>query len=217
MYKTASVCWRFDGCHAGSVSATVSELAGFVAFAFVGTVSPGPNNAVLWASGLSFGFRRTLPHVLGTALGMGTLVVSVAAGLGALIEAVPAAEVVLKVVGSMYLLYLAYRVATSGSMTPTRVSGPLTVWQAIGFQWANPKAWIFVIATVGTFLPPQFGRIVGVALVTAMLMIIVVGTSSIWAAGGAALGRLIQDERRRRVLNLTLAVLLVASVVLIWE
>ena len=217
MYKTAATSSRFDGCHARPVSASVNELAGFVAFAFVGTVSPGPNNAVLWASGLSFGFRRTLPHVLGTALGMGTLVVSVAAGLGALIEAVPAAEVVLKVVGSLYLLYLAHRVATSGRMTQTRVSEPFTVWQAVAFQWANPKAWIFVIATVATFLPPQFGRIVGVALVTTMLMIIVVGTSSIWAAGGAALGRLIQEERRRRVLNLTLAVLLVASVVLIWE
>jgi threonine/homoserine/homoserine lactone efflux protein len=217
MYKTAAASSRFDVLHAGPASASVNELAGFVAFAFVGTVSPGPNNAVLWASGLSFGFARTLPHVLGTALGMGTLVVSVAAGLGALIEAVPAAEVALKVVGSVYLLYLAYRVARSGSMTPTRVSGPLTLWQAIGFQWANPKAWIFVIATVATFLPPQFGRIVGVALVTTMLMIIVVGTSSIWAAGGAALGRLIQDERRRRVLNVALAALLVASVVLIWE
>ena len=129
----------------------------------------------------------------------------------------PASKVVLKVVGSVYLLHLAYRVATSGSMTPTRVSGPLTLWQAIGFQWANPKAWIFVVATVATFLPPQFARVVGVALVTSTLMIIVVGTSSIWAAGGAALGRLIQDERRRRVLNLALAVLLVASVVLIWE
>ena len=82
----------------------------FVAFAFVGTVSPGPNNTLLWASGMRFGFRRTLPHVVGTAIGMGALVVGVAAGIGAILDAVPAAEIALKVVGSAYLLYVAYHV-----------------------------------------------------------------------------------------------------------
>jgi len=113
----------------------VSQLVALLAFAFVGTVSPGPNNTVLWASGLRFGFRRTVPHVLGTALGIGLLVVAVAAGIGALFEVVPAAEVVLKVVGSLYLLYVAYLVLGSGGIGRTEVSDPLSIWQAIAFQW----------------------------------------------------------------------------------
>ena len=140
----------------------MSELVALLAFAFVGTVSPGPNNTVLWASGLRFGFRRTVPHVLGTALGIGLLVVAVAAGIGALFEVVPAAELVLKVVGSLYLLYVAYLVLGSGGIGRTEVSDPLSVWQAIAFQCVNPKAWIFAIAAVGTFLPAALPWIVGV-------------------------------------------------------
>jgi threonine/homoserine/homoserine lactone efflux protein len=194
----------------------MNDLVGLVAFAFVGTVSPGPNNTVLWASGLRFGFRRTVPHVLGTALGIGALVVGVAAGIGALFEAVPAAELVLKVVGSLYLLYVAYLVLGSVGVGRTEVSNPFSLWQAIAFQWVNPKAWIFVIAAAGTFLPPALPWLVGVVVLTGTLMIVVIGSSSIWAAGGAGLGRMIDDERVRRVVSITLAFLLVASVVLLW-
>lgn len=194
----------------------MSELVALVPFAFVGTVSPGPNNTVLWASGLRFGFRRTIPHVLGTALGIGVLVVGVAAGIGALLEAVPAAELLLKVVGSLYLLYVAYLVLGSGGIGRTEVSNPLTVWQAIAFQCVNPKAWIFAIAAVGTFLPPGLPWVVGVAVLAGILMAVVVGSSSIWAVGGAALGRVVDDERTRRIISIGLAAMLVASVALLW-
>ena len=90
------------------------ELVALAFFAFVGTVSPGPNNTLLWASGMRYGFRHSLPHVVGTAIGMGVLTLGVAAGIGAILDAVPAAEVVLKVVGSAYLLYIAYLVLGSG-------------------------------------------------------------------------------------------------------
>jgi threonine/homoserine/homoserine lactone efflux protein len=194
----------------------VSELVALLSFAFVGTVSPGPNNTVLWASGLRFGYRRTVPHVLGTALGIGLLVMAVAAGIGALFEVVPAAELVLKVVGSLYLLYVAYLVLGSGGIGRAEVSDPLSVWQAIAFQCVNPKAWIFAIAAVGTFLPGTLPWIVGVLALTATLMVVVVGSSSIWAVGGAALGSVVDDERTRRVISIGLASLLVASVALLW-
>ena len=194
----------------------MSELVALLAFAFVGTVSPGPNNTVLWASGLRFGYRRTVPHVLGTALGIGLLVVAVAAGIGALFEVVPAAELVLKIVGSLYLLYVAYLVLGSGGIGRTQISDPLSVLQAIAFQCVNPKAWIFAIAAVGTFLPAALPWIVGVLVLTTTLMVVVVGSSSIWAVGGAALGRVVDDERTRRVISIGLASLLVASVALLW-
>ncbi len=190
------------------------ELVGLLAFAFVGTVSPGPNNAVLWASGLRFGWRPTVPHVVGTAIGMGAIIVGVAAGIGAALHAIPAAETALKVVGSLYLLYIAFLVARGGTVKRADVAAPLTVWQAVWFQCLNPKAWIFSLAAVATFLPE--GRPMAVVTFTAVLMAVVVVSASIWAAGGVALGHVLDDERSRRAVSIILAVLLVASVALIW-
>jgi threonine/homoserine/homoserine lactone efflux protein len=194
----------------------VNEVAGLVAFAFVGSVSPGPNNAILWASGLSFGFRRTVPHVAGTAVGIGALVVAVAAGIGALFEAAPAAEIALKIAGSAYLLLIAYRLLGTGGIGRADVSEPFTVRQAVTFQWVNPKGWVFAVAAVGTFLPPGVPLPVATGTLTGVLMAVVVVSSAIWAAGGAALGRIVDGERSRRVVSVTLAVLLVASVASIW-
>jgi threonine/homoserine/homoserine lactone efflux protein len=194
----------------------VNELAGLVAFAFVGSVSPGPNNAILWAAGLSFGVRRTIPHVAGTAIGIGALVVAVAAGIGALFEALPSAELGLKLAGSAYLLLIAYRLLGSGGVGRTDVSEPFTLRQAVAFQWVNPKAWVFAVAAVGTFLPPRLPVLVATATLVGVLMAVVVVSSGIWAAGGAALGRIVDGERSRRVVSLVLAALLAASVALIW-
>lgn len=208
---------RLDGCRAETRRRRIVKvLAAFVAFAFVGTVSPGPNNTLLWASGMRFGFRHTLPHVIGTAIGMGALVVGVALGIGAILDAVPAAETTLKVVGSAYLLYVAYLVLRSGRVGASDISHPLTFWQGFAFQWVNPKAWVFVIAAVGAFVPPTLSRPAGVAALSAILMVIVIGSASAWAAGGAGLGQMVEVQRTRRVINIVLALLLVASVALLW-
>jgi threonine/homoserine/homoserine lactone efflux protein len=191
------------------------DLLGLIAFAFAGSASPGPNNTLLWASGMGFGFRRTIPHVAGTAIGIGVLAVAMAAGLGVLLDEVPAVEVVLKVAGSVYLLVLAVLVLGGGTVGGTVSSHPLTVWQASAFQFVNPKAWIFAIAAVGTFFPADRTPL-AVIVLTGSLLIVVVLSSSIWGAGGAALGRVIEDERTIRIVNLVLAALLVASVTLIW-
>lgn len=194
----------------------MNELAGLVAFAFVGSVSPGPNNTILWASGMQFGFRRTAPHVLGTALGIGGLVLGVAAGVGTFLDAVPAAEVTLKVLGSAYLLYVAYRVLGGGVVGQAEVARPLTLRQGIVFQCLNPKAWIFALAAVGAFLPSERSRFAGVALLTGILMIVVTGSSALWAIGGVAIGRVVESDRVRRGIQIALAALVVASVALIW-
>jgi threonine/homoserine/homoserine lactone efflux protein len=194
----------------------LNELAALVAFAFVGSFSPGPNNAVLWASGISFGFRRTIPHVLGGALGVGALVVGVAAGIGAFLEAVPATALALKMAGSVYLLYVAWRVAGSGVIARAEAAHPLGVWQAAVFQWLNPKAWVFAVALAGTFIPEDVAAPAGIALLTGVVIAVVVVSFTIWAAGGAALARFVDDERRRRLASLVLAALIVASVVFLW-
>jgi threonine/homoserine/homoserine lactone efflux protein len=204
-----------DGIEAGSPP-VLNEVAALVAFAFAGSFSPGPNNAVLWASGISFGFRRTIPHVIGGALGVGVLVVGVAAGIGAFLEAVPAVALALKVAGSVYLLYVAYRVAGSGAIVQSEAAHPLQVWQAAVFQWLNPKAWVFAIALVGTFLPENLHRPAGIAFLTGVVVVVVSVSFTIWAAGGAALTRFVADARRRRIVSLVLAALIVASIVLLW-
>lgn len=194
----------------------MNELVALVGFAFAGSVSPGPNNTVLWASGLRFGLRRTLPHVLGTAIGIGLLMVGMAAGIGVLLEAAPVAELTLKLIGSAYLLYVAFLVVGAGGVGRSDVSHPLSLRQGVVFQCLNPKAWIFAVAAVGTFLPPDLPRPAGIVLLTTISMVVVVASSAVWAAGGAALGRVVDDERRRRAVSIALAVLLVASVALIW-
>jgi threonine/homoserine/homoserine lactone efflux protein len=194
----------------------MGELIGLLLFGFVGSVSPGPNNTLLWASGMRFGLRETVPHVVGTALGIGLLVVGVAAGIGALLEAAPVAEVGLKVVGSAYLLYVAYLVVGSGGIGRAETSRPLNVRQAIVFQCVNPKAWVFALAAVGTFLSDDLPIALAVLVLTTILMVVVAGSSWLWAAGGSALGRVVDDQRTMRVISIVLAVLLLVSVALIW-
>jgi threonine/homoserine/homoserine lactone efflux protein len=195
----------------------MNELLGLVGFAFVGSITPGPNNSLLLASGTRFGFGRTVPHVAGTAVGMGALVLAVAGGVGVVLEAVPAAEVALKVAGSAYLLYLAFRIASSrGGGGGMVVSRPLGVLSGAAFQFANPKAWLFALAAVGAFLPPGLAPVAAGLAVAATSAVVILGTAAVWAAGGAGLRRL-DDGRAQRAVNVALALVLAASVAFIWR
>jgi threonine/homoserine/homoserine lactone efflux protein len=194
----------------------MSELLGLVGFAFVGSITPGPNNALLWASGIRFGFRRTVRHVAGTAVGMATLILAAAGGIGVLLMAVPGADLALKLIGSAYLLYLAVRIASSRRDGQTAVSRPLGVLHAAAFQFANPKAWLFALAAVGTFLPPDLTPVAAALMVAATSAVVILGTAAVWAAGGAALTRVVDDGRAQRAVAVALAVVLAASVAFIW-
>jgi threonine/homoserine/homoserine lactone efflux protein len=194
----------------------MDRLLGLVGFVFVVSITPGPNNALLWASGLRFGFRRTTRHVAGTAVGMAALVLAMAAGIGVLLTEVPGAEVALKVVGSAYLLHLAVRIATSHGGGRTVASRPLGVLHAAAFQFANPKAWLFGLTAVGTFLPRQLAPVPAALAVAATSAVIILGTAAAWAAGGAALNRLVDGGPAQRAVSLALALVLAASVALIW-
>jgi threonine/homoserine/homoserine lactone efflux protein len=195
---------------------SLSKLPGLVAFAFVSSVTPGPNNTVLWASGAQFGFRPTLPHVIGTSLGIGAMASAVAAGLGFFVTDFPQAEFVLRVGGSLYLLYLAYQITNSGAISRPEAARPLSLGQAIVFQCLNPKAWIFVLAAVSVFRPADLPIVVGYALVILTMMLIVFPTAAAWAAGGTFISRVITNDRARRALSFGLAVVVAAMVVDLW-
>jgi threonine/homoserine/homoserine lactone efflux protein len=194
----------------------MDRLLGLAGFVFVVSITPGPNNALLWASGLRFGFRRTTRHVAGTAVGMAALVLAMAAGIGVLLTEAPGAELALKVAGSAYLLYLAVRIALSRGGDRTVASRPLGVLHAAAFQLANPKAWLFGLTAVGTFLPRQLAAVPAALAVAATSAVIILGTAAVWAAGGAALNRLVDGGPAQRAVSLVLALVLAASVALIW-
>ena len=168
----------------------MSQLLGLAGFALVGSITPGPNNSLLLASGSRFGFRRTAPHVAGTAIGMGALVFAVAGGVGVVLLAVPGIDLALKVVGSAYLLYLAARILGSRGAGATVAARPLGLLGGVGFQFANPKGWLFALAAAGTFLPPGLMPLAGAVAVAATCAVVILGTAAVWAAGGVALHRL---------------------------
>jgi threonine/homoserine/homoserine lactone efflux protein len=190
-----------------------TQLIAFATFVAVGTGSPGPNNTLLLASGMAFGVRRTIPHVLGTTLGMALLVALAVAGAGAVMAAVPGLRVILRVVASAYLLYLAARLARGVALDPTAVQAPFSVPRATAFQFINPKAWVFALALATGFAPDSRA---GDVLVLVVLALIVTITAACWAAGGATLRRVLEGRLARRVTGVVLGLMLVSSVVLLW-
>lgn len=192
------------------------ELWGLATLSFVSAVTPGPNNVMLWASGVQFGMRRTVPHIAGITFGLGTMVLLVAAGFGFVIERIPAAETVLKIVGSTYLLYLAYRIVGGGGMVRAEVPRPLTFFQGLIFQYVNPKAWVFVLAAVSTFRPAELPLLTGTVLMATVMMFVVVPCAALWAGAGSVLSRYLSDEGRSRIFRIALGVLLAATVIYIW-
>lgn len=186
-------------------------------FAFVSTITPGPNNLMLSASGIAFGMRRTLPHLFGVWIGFALLVVLCGAGLGTLMAGMPRAGVVLKVVGTAYLLVLAWRMRDALTPRDVAPSGrPLTFLEAVAFQFVNPKAWFMSLTAVSVFMPPLQPQWFAVLTVAAVYALVGLPCISTWALLGAGLRRQLADARLRRVASAAVAVLMVYSAGAIW-
>jgi threonine/homoserine/homoserine lactone efflux protein len=194
----------------------MEQLAALVVFSIVSCITPGPNNIMLWASGASFGVRRTLPHVFGTALGIGAMALVAAVAAGAILSAVPQLETAMKLGGSIYLVWLATQIVRAGALARTDVARPFGLVSAAAFQVVNPKAWIFALAAMTTFRPVVLPFAVGSGLVALTMMIVVVPTALLWAGAGDALSRFVSGRRARRGVSLVLAGLLLATVALVW-
>jgi threonine/homoserine/homoserine lactone efflux protein len=187
-------------------------LLAFALFALVTSITPGPNNTMLLASGVNFGFNRSIPHILGISCGFFVLVLAVGLGLGAVFEAYPLLYSVLRYVGAAYLLYLAWKIARSGPMAENQ-SGrgqPLGYWGAAAFQWVNPKAWVMAVGAISTYTPLQ-GYFTNVLVISAVFALINAPTVSLWAACGSLLRNALRNPRWLRLFNLGMAALLVIS------
>lgn len=190
---------------------TPELLSSFILFAFVTSITPGPNNIMLTASGLSFGFRRTVPHMIGIAAGFTVMVAAVGLGLGAAFAAWPLLYELLKYGGAAYLLVLAWKIARSGPIAAGGETGrPMTFLEAAAFQWVNPKAWVMAVGAIATYTP-QAGFLGNLAIVTVVFGLVNLPSVGCWALFGTALRRVLHAPAAVRAFNLGMALLLVAS------
>ena len=189
---------------------TAAILAALLGFAFVTTVTPGPNNLMLMASGANFGFRRTVPHMLGIAGGVSLMALLVGLGLMALFEAIPLLGTVLKVVSVLYLLWLAFRIATAAPIEDRAAHArPMTLMQAAAFQWVNPKAWAMCLSAITIYAPDR--TLPSVVLVALAFALVSLPAISVWAWLGTVIRQCLSSRRRLQVFNLTMASLLILS------
>ena len=194
---------------------TLDVFLGLLVFAFVSSVTPGPNNFMLLASGVNFGFRRTVPHMVGIAVGFWGLLLAVGLGLGALVAAMPNLALALKVAGGAYLLYLAWKIASSDTSTPGETAGaarPMSIAAAASFQWVNPKAWVMALTAMSLYTDPAKPWL-SVLLVASAFALTNFPTVSVWAGFGVALRGFLSDPVRRRWFNIAMGLLLVATLV----
>jgi threonine/homoserine/homoserine lactone efflux protein len=166
---------------------------------------------MLMTTGLNFGFRRGLPHLWGVALGFAVMVLSVGLGLGAVFQAYPAAYTVLKYAGAAYLLYLAWQIATAGEFEEGAASGqPITFLEAAAFQWLNPKGWVMAVGAVSTYAAVTafpFNMLLMAGLFGSLGIL----SSATWLGFGTGLKRVLTSPGAVRAVNVTMALLLVAS------
>ncbi|MFA7415094.1 MAG: LysE family translocator [Rhizobium sp.] len=188
-----------------------ATLTALVTFAFATSITPGPNNMMLFASGVNFGFRRTIPHMLGIGAGFLSLLIGVGLGLGALLTTVPILYTGLKIAGGIYLVYIAWKIGSSRTLGEGKTSGrPMTFLSAAAFQWVNPKAWVMAVTAMAAYTDPVH-YLWSVAIVGLVFGVVNLPAVSTWAGFGSALRDWLSVPVRLKWFNITMAVLLVAS------
>lgn len=198
----------------------VSLILAISMFAFITSVTPGPNNMMLLASGAQHGYIKTLPHMLGIVVGVAMLMLSVLMGLGVLFRAYPVLFSVLKVVGGLYLLWLAYKIATAPVNGLKQVSpdkrGPLRWWEGALFQFVNPKAWMMALGAVSTFAQPGELYVQSGAVIMLAFALVGFPSISVWAGAGANIRQWLSTPSRQRRFNVTMGIVTAATLVMLY-
>ncbi|MBI5520308.1 MAG: LysE family translocator [Desulfovibrio sp.] len=199
---------------------TPELLASLSLFAFVSSITPGPNNAMLFASGVNHGIRRTIPHLLGVTLGFTFMQLAVGLGVGMLFEAVPGLYSTLRALGVAYMLYLAWRIGSSTPPAAAQGQGPapaqadkrpMTFLEASAFQWVNPKAVMMCVTAASAYAPPD-APVLGAFMVAGVFFVAGMPCVALWVLLGRVMRGLLQDRRRLLAFNWAMAALLAASV-----
>jgi threonine/homoserine/homoserine lactone efflux protein len=189
----------------------LSALPAGMLFVVVTTITPGPNNTMLLASGVNFGFRRTVPHILGISAGVVVLMLCVGLGLGEAFRHIPVLYTVLETASVAYLLYLAWKIGTSGELKVKRGEHrPMRFHEAIAFQWINPKAWMMVLTAATTIrLSADFS--LNTMIMAGLFYVIGLPCICVWAAFGTGVRRFLSNPQRMRAFNIAMALSLVLS------
>jgi threonine/homoserine/homoserine lactone efflux protein len=180
-------------------------------YAFVMSITPGPNNVMLTAAGANFGLRRTLPHILGVSVGFGVQVAAVCGGAGVVFTRFPTLHMALKWVGAGYLLYLGWQILRSRGTASGSAAKPITLAEAAAFQFLNPKAWVMSLTAATLFLPPQLGQVLASGYVASILALVNLPCITAWALFGSSLGLALRRPAARRIFNSAMAVALAAT------
>lgn len=186
-------------------------LALFV-FAAVSAFTPGPNNTLLLSSGMTFGFRRTVPMIFGVVVGFPLMIACVGLGLGEVFARFPMIYTVLKYAGAAYMLWLAFKIATASraSEVASENAKPLSFLQMAMFQWINPKGWVMAVTALSAYTVGT-NFYLGVSLVVGTFVLMGFGSATTWAGFGSSLRRVLNHPKHFRMINIALALTLVAS------
>jgi threonine/homoserine/homoserine lactone efflux protein len=183
----------------------------YATYSFVMAITPGPNNVMLTASGANFGFRRTVPHLLGIATGHAIQMIAVSAGLGALFAAWPVLQTILQWVGAAYLVFLGWKLIRSGEVHEGHAPQPVTFLQAAVFQFVNPKAWVMSLSGAAIFLPEGMGLLAATLAILSVMVIVNLPCITVWAVFGSALRGVLKRKPARLAFNIAMAVALAAT------
>ncbi|MEG6507591.1 LysE family translocator [Methyloligella sp. 2.7D] len=194
-------------------TAIIAPLALYI---FVMAITPGPNNMMLATSGLIFGMKRTLPHLFGIPTGGGLQIAIVGAGLGAAFAYEPRLQLAIKVGGTFYLLYLAWKLWRAAGLPEATASKPITFLQAAAFQFANPKAWVLAVTAVAAYTTPGPDYVASLILVVVVCMVSMFPCSTTWLTFGATLRRFLKHDKHLIMVNRTLAVMTALTGLIFW-
>ena len=191
---------------------SVDLLLALIGFAAATAWTPGPNNLMLLTSGVNFGFMRTLPHMAGISIGFPMMIVLVGLGLGGVFAAVPQLYTALKLLSIGYMLWLAWHIANAGPISTGTAAGsrPMKFYEAVLFQWVNPKAWAMALTGAATYTMPT-AYLFSLVTIAATFFVVNLPGAVAWIGSGVALSKLLQDPARVRIFNWGMAILLVAS------
>ena len=193
---------------------TFELLAAISIYYVIMYATPGPNNSILTASGIKFGFIRTIPNIFGIATGHGIKLTLVCFGLGALFTQFPILMNILKYVGACYLLYLAWKMFGSLNVSSAEdKSTPLKYYEAILFQFVNPKGWVIIFTAVSLFYPRDENIILGTVFMVVMSTLINIPSISMWALGGSIIRNYLTNEKLKKIIECLLAILLVGTAI----
>ena len=188
-----------------------TTIVSLALFSTVAAFTPGPNNLMLAASGVNYGFRRTLPHISGITVGFLLLILAAGLGLARLFIALPELHTILRILSLGFLIYLGWKIAMAGPIEDASSSKPLSFGTALAFQWVNPKAITVTISTITAYTGNSATPYTDLAIIFVIYAITTIGSTVAWAIAGQMIGHVLKDRKTRRLFNFTMAGILVAS------